>query len=85
MKLYLWLIGVISVASYILIWNFAPEFSTYSIGVFKVFISVLLFWVFDAYVMDDIDTIHELKKGNIAYAIFLLAFAILIFGAIFNS
>lgn len=85
MKLYLWTIGLLSFVSYIVLWNYYPEFSTYSIGIFKVFISILLFWFFDAYVMDAIDTVEELKKGNTAYAIFLLAFALLIFGAIFNS
>lgn len=36
-----------------------------------------LFVAFDKCVLKEIDTIEELKKGNIAYAIFMLAIAAL--------
>lgn len=44
-----------------------------------------LFWLFDKYVMKSIDTIKELKNRNVAYAIFLLAVAIMFHAVLSNT
>jgi hypothetical protein len=63
---------------------YAIEFSAFAFGLGKVAIAIIVFSAFDRFVLTDIDTILEIKKGNIAYAIMLLAVAILIASAIIN-
>ena len=63
---------------------YAIEFSAFAFGLGKVTISLILFSIFDKFILTDIDTIYELRKGNIAYAIMLLSVAILIASAIIN-
>lgn len=71
------LIAAISVAY---TFNFALEFSAFAASIAKVMIEVALFLAFDHWVMRDIDTITELKNGNVAYGLFLVSLAVL-FGA----
>lgn len=58
------------------------RFSVFTIGLMKAVTSIFLFWLFDKYALSEVDTIKELKKGNIAYAIFLLAIALIVSSAI---
>jgi hypothetical protein len=57
---------------------YAPEVLLFFWGLVKASTAIMLWVAFDKYVLKDIDTITEIKNGNIAYAIFLLAIAILI-------
>jgi hypothetical protein len=54
------------------------EFSGFAAGLAKATMGMLLFVLFDRYVLWGIDTVEELKKGNTAYAIFLLSVAVLL-------
>ncbi len=65
--------------------NWLIELSSFSIGLAKGTLGIFLFWIFDKYAVKEIDTITELRKGNIAYAIFLLGIAIIIAAAILGS
>lgn len=65
--------------------NWLIELSSFAVGIAKGALGVLLVWVFDKYAMKEIDTIQELKKGNIAYALFILGLCIVIASAIINS
>lgn len=60
---------------------FAVQYSEISYGMFKFALGIGLFALFDKYIMKGIYTIHELKKGNTAYAIFMFAFAYLLASA----
>lgn len=57
--------------------HFAPGFADF--GEATIYASFLIagFVSVDKYIMKNIDTIDELKKGNISYALFLNAIAIL--------
>lgn len=66
-------------------YNYFIEFSSFAVGLAKGVLGVYLFWIVDKYAIKEIDTIKELKKGNIAYAIFLLGIALIIASAILNS
>lgn len=79
------IITFITVVLIVLTYNWLIEFSSFSIGMAKGVLGVFLFWIFDRYAVKEIDTIAELKKGNIAYAIFLLGIAIIIAAAIVYS
>jgi hypothetical protein len=65
-------------------YNFAIHFSEFFVTLAYAAIIIGLFDWFDTEVLQGIQTIQELKRkgpqqqGNIAYAIFLLAFAVLI-------
>jgi len=61
------------------------QFSAFTIGLCKGLFGVLMFWVIDKFALSEIDTIKELKRGNIAYAIFLLALAIILGVAMLGS
>jgi len=61
------------------------EISSYAVGLAKGTLGIFLFWVFDKYAVKEIDTITELKKGNVAYAIYLLGIAIVIAAAMLGS
>ena len=53
-------------------------FSGFFAGVLKAGIAVVIFAAIDIYVFDEVDTIKEVKDGNVAYAVVLLALALLI-------
>jgi len=61
------------------------EISSYAVGLAKGTLGIFLFLVFDKYAVKEIDTITELKKGNVAYAIYLLGIAIVIAAAMLGS
>ena len=54
------------------------ELSGFAAGLLKAALAVGLFWSFDRYVLTDLDTVAELKAGNVAYALMLVALAILL-------
>lgn len=62
-------------------YNYAIKFSDYFIVLLFTLIFFSVFDWFDTYVMKEIDTVKELKKGNIAYALFLVAVALLVLAA----
>lgn len=68
-----------------LTFTYAVEFSGFAFGLFKLGIAIGLFWAFDKYGLPTIDTIEELKKGNIAYALFLVALAIMFAAILYGA
>jgi len=72
--LFLMLFAIVATA---ITFNFAVEYSAFAAGLLKASLVVSLFVLFDKFVLKGINTIDELKKGNIAYAILLLAIALL--------
>jgi hypothetical protein len=61
------------------------EISSYAVSLTKGVLGIFLFWVIDKYAVKEIDTIEELKKGNVAYAIFLFGIALIIAAAMLGS
>ncbi len=60
-------------------WTFthAHALSGFAAGLLKWLLALGVFYLFDAFVLSSVDTVEELKKGNVAYAIFLLAVAVI--------
>lgn len=54
------------------------EFTSFPMAILKSIIGIFVFWLIDKYALYEIDTIEELKKGNIAYAIFVLGICIIV-------
>lgn len=56
---------------------YLPQWGMLAESVLMVGVLGFLFFLFDAWVMKSVATEEELKKGNVAYAIFMLAVAVL--------
>jgi len=59
----------------------APAFAVWGETLAVVAAFVAVFIAFDKYVMKDIDTVKELREGNLAYAVFMVAVALLVLAA----
>jgi hypothetical protein len=55
-----------------------PELSGFAAGLLKAALAVGAFWAFDRFVLKEIDTLAELKAGNVAYGLMLLSLSILL-------
>jgi hypothetical protein len=78
-------VSIIAAFTIYITFNFFINLSSFSVALTKAIISLILLWLFDRFGMKQIDTIEELKKGNIAYALFMLALAVIIAAAIAGS
>ncbi len=76
---------VLTIIFIVLTYNWFIEFSSFSVGMAKGVLGFLIVWIFDKYAMKEIDTVEELKKENVAYALFFLGLCIVIAAAIVNS
>ncbi len=54
------------------------ELSGFAAGLLKASLAVGLFWAFDRYVLTELDTVAEIRAGNVAYGLMLLALAVLL-------
>jgi len=62
--------------------NWFFEFSAFAVAIAMITVGISIFWVIDRFLLKELDTIEELKKGNTAYAIFLLSIALVLAAAI---
>ncbi len=79
------LVTIFAIIFIVITYNWFINFSSFSIGMAKSVLGIFLVWVFDRFAVKEIDTIEELKKGNIAYALFVLGIFIVIAAAIVYS
>lgn len=79
------IVFILSIIFVMITLKFWIEISLFSIALLKAAIGILLFIILDKVGLKEIDTIDELKKGNIAYALFLLSLALLISASIISS
>lgn len=54
------------------------EYSSFTVGLTKAVVGIIFCALIDDTVFNKIDTIEELKKGNIAYALVYLSIALII-------
>ncbi|MEM4626462.1 MAG: hypothetical protein QXF70_03500 [Candidatus Bilamarchaeaceae archaeon] len=54
------------------------EFSSFPMAILKSIFGIFIFWLIDRFALHELDTIEELKKGNIAYALFVLGICVII-------
>jgi hypothetical protein len=62
--------------------NYAPLITAFFAIVANVGVGIGIFYIIDRFVLQSIDTIGEIKKGNIAYAILFLSIILLIAASI---
>lgn len=79
------IVFILSIIFVMITMKFWIEISLFSIALLKASIGIILFIILDKVGLKEIDTIDELKKGNIAYALFLLSISLLICSAILSS
>jgi len=68
---------IISIVAVLGTFNYLINYSGFAAGVAKSIIGIGLFYLTDHYLLHEIDTLTEIKKGNIAYAILILSYAII--------
>ena len=76
---------IISVLLIYITFNWIIELSSFAVGMAKATLGIIIFYLFDKVAMKEIDTVQELKNGNVAYAIFMLSLAILVMAAMLGS
>lgn len=72
------LIIILSILAIAGTFTWALAYSGFAAAFAKAVIGILLFYAFDHFVMKDVDTLNQLMKGNTAYAIFLLSYALIL-------
>lgn len=78
---YIAVIGVVGAIVLVGLLLLAPAFAVWGEAMAVVAAFVAVFIAFDKYVMKDIDTVKELREGNLAYAVFMVAVALLVLAA----
>jgi len=76
------IISAFVLLAFVLILLYLEPFAAFGAALLMASIGVTLFFVIDKWVLNEIDTIEEIKKGNIAYGLFMLAYAIVLAGSI---
>jgi len=79
------LLSIVAIFGVFITFSFAIELSSFAIALAKAGMGIILFWLMDSFMMKQIDTVGQLKKGNIAYGLFLLSLAVVIGCAIIAS
>jgi len=80
--LFLVAVALIAIGAVHLTFTYALAYSAFAAAVLKVAIILLLFEGLDRYLLEGVDTTQELKDGNIAIAVALLALALLLAPAV---
>lgn len=70
------IIGIIGLAMFIALMIYAPGFAMFGEALIVVAAFIIIFWLFDKYVLKEIDTIDYLKQGD-NYGLALLALALI--------
>lgn len=83
----LFFIAAIVLAALSIWWTFNTfiEFSGFAAAFGKAVIGCLAWFAFDKIVLREIDTITEIKQGNIAHAIFIFSYAIILAACIASA
>jgi len=76
------IISIVAVILVFLTFNWFFEFSAFAVSILKAIMGFTLVWLIDRFAIPEVNTMEELKKGNIAYAIFMLGISIVIAAAI---
>lgn len=77
----IWL-GVAGIALFSILFYFVPAFAMIGEFIFYISVSAGLWFAFDKYVLKRADTFDEIvKKRNLAYALVLIAYSIIILAA----
>ena len=67
---------MLGVCAFAILYSTLEAFAIFGESIVYTATFIFIFFLFDNYVLKDIDTIEELKKRNVAYAIFLCAIAL---------
>lgn len=69
-------VGLIAVSNFLLGLLIPEMTGGLAIGLLKVTLYLTLVWMWDRFAIPEVDTIKEIKEGNVAYALFICAFNI---------
>ena len=72
------LLTLLAVAAVGFTFSLAVQYSAFAAAFAKTTLAVVVFWVVDTYLLPDINTTDEIRNGNIAYGLFMLALAVVV-------
>ena len=80
MRGWIFIAVALAVSAVLVAYTFAavPALSGFAAGLLKAALAVGSFWAFDRFVLRELDTVAELKAGNVAYGLMLVALALLL-------
>src|SRR6056297_3566896 len=80
MRGWIFVVVALAVSASLVAYTFAavPALSGFAAGLLKAALAVGAFWAFDRFVLRELDTVAELKAGNVAYGLMLVALALLL-------
>jgi hypothetical protein len=80
MRGWIFIAVALAVSAVLVAYTFAavPALSGFAAGLLKAALAVGVFWAFDRFVLRELDTVAELKAGNVAYGLMLVALALLL-------
>lgn len=76
---------IVSIGLFACTMIFSQEYSSFTAALVKGGFGLAVFFLFDKYVLKEVDTIEELKKGNLAYSHFLCGIIAIVIAGIFAS
>lgn len=71
-------LAVLAVAGVTYTFTAAVQYSAFAAAFAKAALAVAVFWAVDAYLLTEINTVDEIKSGNTAYGLFLVALALVV-------
>ncbi len=80
MRGWIFVVASLAVSAALVAYTFVavPALSGFAAGLLKAALAVGAFWAFDRFVLRELDTVAELKAGNVAYGLMLVALALLL-------
>lgn len=76
---------ILAVVFVVVTFQWLIEFSSFSVGLAKGIVGFVLLLVIDTFVFRGIDTVEEIKKGNLSVALLLLGECVIVGCAIIGS
>ena len=76
---------IVGLIVFYILYNYFQAFTSFAAAIMLVGISLGLWWFIDEFLLKSIDTIEELKKGNLAVALTFVGYSIIIAGAMISA
>ncbi len=84
-SLFFLVVAIIAAGSIYWTFNFFLEFSGFAAAFAKAVLGIFAWVAFDKIVLREIDTITEIKQGNIAHAIFVFSYSLILAACIASA
>lgn len=77
--------AVISTLLIMLVFKYAEAFSSFAVALILIDVAVIKLWLVDKFILYNFNTLDEIKNGNMAAGLALLAYAVVIAAAVVSA